>query len=203
MAHVANTGRMAELFLPENPVYVAPVTNTSHRKTAYDLALVEEDGVLVSADSRLPNGLMKEAIEAGRLPEFAEYEEVAQEVTFHESRIDLMLWGPQGTLYLEAKSATLVEDGTALFPDAPTERGRKHLVSLMKAIDEGHRAAVAFVVQRPDANRFSPNRGADPAFADTLQQAAGRGVQVYAYRCDVSLTGITVANRIEVTLDSG
>jgi sugar fermentation stimulation protein A len=191
---------MRELFLPQNPMYIAPAMNVGQRKTAYDLALVEIDGVLVSADSRLPNDLVSEAIEAGRLPEFAEFGEVRREVILHGSRIDLMLSGPPGDLYLETKSVTLVEDETAIFPDAPTDRGRKHLVSLMKAIDDGHHAAVAFVVQRPDADRFSPHRFADPAFADTLRRAVKHGVQVFAYLCDVSLSEITISDHIPVIL---
>jgi len=198
MVHVANTGRMSELLVPENPMYVTPIANSTHRKTAYDLTIVELNGVLVSVDSRLPNRLMREAVEAGQLAEFAEYGEVTPEVTFHESRIDLLLSGTPGKLYLEAKSVNLVVDGTALFPDAPSERGRKHLGSLMKAVDEGYGAAVAFVIQRPDAERFSPHRDADPAFTETLQEAAKYGVRVYAYRCDVSLTGITVSDRVPV-----
>jgi sugar fermentation stimulation protein A len=201
MVHVANTGRMRELLLPQNPMYVAPVTNAGHRKTVHDLTLVEFQGVLASVDSRLPNRLVREAVEAGRLEEFSEYPGVRPEVTFHDSRIDLLLSGPAGSLYLETKSVNLVKDGTALFPDAPTERGRKHLVSLMKAIDDGHGAAVVFVIQRPDAERFSPFRDADPAFADALRRAEEHGVQVIAYRCDVSLTEITISDRISVILD--
>ncbi len=191
---------MSELLVPENPMYVRPVANSAHRKTAYDLTLVEYHGVLVSADSRLPNRLMLDAVEAGRLAEFADYTEATPEVTFHDSRFDLLLSGPPGKLYLEAKSVNLVEDGTALFPDAPTERGRKHLVSLMKATDDGYGAAVVFVIQRSDAERFAPHRFADPVFAETLQKAAEHGVQAYAYRCEVSLTGIAMSDRIPVGL---
>jgi sugar fermentation stimulation protein A len=198
MVHVANSGRMSELLVPENPMYVTPVANSTDRKTAYDLTLVEYNGVLVSPDSRLPNKLIKEAIEAGRLPELAEYSTVTPEVPFHDSRIDMLLSGSPGKLYLEAKSVNLVVDGTALFPDAPTERGRKHLGSLMKAVDEGLGAAVAFVIQRPDAERFAPHRHADPAFSETLRAAVEYGVQVHAYRCEVSLTGITVSDRAPV-----
>ena len=181
-------------------MYVMPVPNSEHRKTAYDLTLVEYGGVLVSVDSRLPNRLVGEAIDGGRLPEFTGYPDVASEMTFHNSRIDLMLSGPPGKLYVETKSVNLVQEGIALFPDAPTERGRKHLLSLIRSVDEGYQAAAVFVVQRPDAERFSPYRDADPPFAVTLRQAADRGVQVIAYRCNVSLTEIAISDRIPVAL---
>ena len=201
VAHLASSGRMRELLRPENPVYIASAPDTTNRKTALDLALVEIDGVLVSVNSRLPNRLLPEAIKDARLPEFGAYKNIRHEVQLYESRIDLMLSGTQGAMYIETKSVDLVMDRTALFPDAPTERGRKHLVALMKAIDDGHRTAVAFVVQRPDADRFSPHEGSDPAFADTLRQALKHGVQVFAYRCDVTVTGIVISDRIPVILE--
>ena len=89
MVHVANSGRLQELLMPENPMWLAPAPQDAHRKTAYDLTLVEINGVLVSADARLPNALLREAIEADRLPEFAGHDTLTQEVTFEESRIDL------------------------------------------------------------------------------------------------------------------
>ena len=153
-AHVANSGRLAELLTTENRMLLAPAPSDAERKTAYDLALVEVDHVLVSAAARLPNRIVKEAIERGRIATLRTYPEIATEVRFEDSRLDLMLSGPGGRCYVEVKSVTLVENGISLFPDAPTERGRKHLATLQRARAQGHRAAVIFVVLRPDAHSF-------------------------------------------------
>ena len=164
LVHVVNSGRLHELLRPENPMLIAPAYGT-HRKTTYDLVLVEVGGVLVSADATVPNVLVKEAIEGGRLPELAEFEHLTREAYMGSSRADILLSGRAGQCYVEVKSVTLVEDGVGLFPDSPTARGTRHILSLQQSVEEGHRAAVFFVIQRPDARWFSPNQAADPGFA--------------------------------------
>ncbi len=200
MAHVANSGRLEELLSPENRMLLTPIDPRSGRKTAFDLTLVEVDGVLVSADARLPNALLQEAIENRRLPEFAAYDKLEREVQFHDSRLDFRLTGRTGTCYVEAKSVTLVEDGVGIFPDAPTERGRKHLGALTKAVACGHEAAVAFVVQRPDVRSVSPNLRTDPEFCRALADAADSGVQVFAYRCEVTESSIRIDANVPVRI---
>ena len=200
VAHVANSGRIKELLRSEHPMYLAPAPAGSRRKTAYDLALVKADGVLVSANAHLPNALLREAIEVGRLPAFAGYDSLRPEVKFEDSRVDFLLSGRSGLCYIEAKSVTLVEDGVGLFPDAPTERGRRHVLTLCEAVRQGHRAAVVFVVQRPDADSLSPNCSADPEFCRALVHAGTCGVEVYAYRCQVSMTSIELADEIPVNM---
>ena len=199
MVHVANSGRMRELLAPDNRMWVAPAPSTAHRKTAYDLALVEVDGVLVSADARLPNVVLREAIEAGKVSELAGYDTVAREVPLYESRVDLLLTGPPGRCYVEAKSVTLVEDGVGLFPDAPTERGRKHVMSLHRAVRRGDRAAVVFVIQRSDAHSLTPNEPSDPRFCETLRAAVADGLEAYAFRCEVTLSRVDLADSVPVT----
>ena len=115
-AHVANSGRLSELLTTENKMLLAPAPADAGRKTAYDLALVGVDHVLVSADARLPNRIVKEAVERGRIATFRAYRELATEVRFEDSRLDFMLSGSDGRCYVEVKSVTLVEAGTALFP---------------------------------------------------------------------------------------
>ncbi len=198
--HVANSGRLVELLSAKNRMFLTPADVSSGRKTAFDLTLVEVDGVLVSADARAPNSLLHEAIESGLLSELSGYDTIAREVRFHDSRLDMMLTRPGETCYVEAKSVTLVEDGVALFPDAPTERGRKHVMSLARAVADGHRGVVAFVVQRPDAEKLRPNSRADPAFCAALDKAASSGVDVYAYACQVSLKDIRISKSIPVLL---
>ena len=200
MVHVANSGRMRELFEPGRRLLLAPAPG-EHRKTRYDLALVDLGHTLVSADARLPNGLVAEALMAGELAPFADYPEVRREVTYGESRLDLMLEGPAGRCYLETKSVTLVEDGgVALFPDAPTTRGVKHLHTLMQVVGAGHRAGVIFVIQRSDAGSLSPHDAADPEFGRTLRDAQAAGVEVRAYGCSVTPQEIRLADPIPVNL---
>ena len=107
-------------------------------------------------------------------------------MTFGDSRLDLMLEGPSGRCYIEAKSVTLVEKGVGLFPDAPTLRGAKHLHTLETVLEAGHRAAVVFVMQRPDATAFATSDPSDPNLAAALRSAVAAGVEAYAYNCEVT-----------------
>ena len=199
LVHVANSGRMRELLVTGRRVLLRSVAG-DHRKTAFDLAMVDLGHALASADARLPNRLVYEAIRDGRLPQFAEYDEARPEVIYGESRLDLVLRGPTGACYVETKSVTLVEGGAGLFPDAPTTRGRKHMISLARVVADGHRAAVIFVVQREDADAFTPNDTADPEFGRTLRESLDRGVEVYAYRCRVTEEEIVLTDSLRVRL---
>ena len=200
--HVANSGRLRELFLPGAAVWLkpAPVLSLSKggRKTAYDLALVETGGLLVSADARLPNALVAEAAAEGLLRGIERPSLIRRESTFGESRFDLMLEHANAKRYIEVKSVTLVEHGVALFPDSPTLRGAKHLNTLAEAVEAGHRAAVIFVVQRPDATAFAANEPADPVLAAALRRAVARGVEAYAYNCRVSLREVRIDRQLPI-----
>ena len=200
LAHVPNSGRMHELLVPGYRVLLAPAPRSSARKTAFDLALVDTGGVLSSADARLPNKLVAEALAQKRLPQLRGYPHVRPETVFGESRLDFRLSGPAGSCYVETKSVTLVEDGVGLFPDAPTLRGVKHLHSLMAARKEGHSAAVIFVIQRADADAFAPHDEADPLLGATLREAVAAGVEAWAYRCRVDEQSIVLADEVPVRL---
>lgn len=200
--HVANSGRLRELFLPGAAVWLkpAPVLSLSKggRKTGYDLALVEAAGTLVSADARLPNSLVAEAADAGLLEGIEKPLAIIRESTFGESRFDLMLEDENGRRYVEVKSVTLVEKGVGLFPDSPTIRGAKHLNTLSEAVRSGHRAAVVFVIQRADADAFAANEPADPALADAFRRAVACGVDAYAYNCFVSYGEVRLDRRLPI-----
>ena len=200
LAHVANSGRMGELLVPGFRVLLAPAPEGGNRKTSFDLALVDTGSALSSADARLPNKLVAEALMQKRLPQFADYPVVRGEQVFGESRLDFLLEGPQGKCYVETKSVTLVEAGVGLFPDAPTIRGVKHLRSLMAAREAGHDAAVVFVIQRADAEAFAPHDVADPLLGATLRQARDAGVAIWAYRCNVSERSIELAGAVPALL---
>ncbi len=191
-AHLPNSGRLSELLTPGRRCYLVPRPSPS-RRTPYDLLLVVYRGVLVSVDARLPNPLFAEAVAKGWLTAFAGAAHIEREVRYGRSRMDFRLDGPGGVCWVETKSVTLVERGVALFPDAPTARGRRHLEELIALVREGQRAAVVFVVQRPDATAFAPNARADPAFAHALAEAAALGVEVYAHRCRVTREAISIA----------
>ena len=195
--HVANSGRMKELFVPGWRVLVRPVSR-DHRKTKFDLVLVDMGNALVSADARMPNPLLAEGVANGHLQQFAGYTDMRREVIFGDSRLDLMLEGPSDRCYIEAKSVTLVMNGVGLFPDAPTIRGAKHLRTLETVLEAGHRAAVVFVVQRPDASAFATSDPSDPDLADALRSAVAAGVEAYAYNCEVTERSIRLDRALPI-----
>jgi len=198
-AHLPNSGRLTELLTPGRACWLRPA-GSPRRKTDFDLKLVEYAGTLVSVDARLPNPLFAEALEEGRLVPFHGCQSVEREVRLDESRIDFRLAMPGGITWVETKSVTLVEDGVARFPDAPTARGSRHVRRLTDALARGCRSAVVFVVQRSDARIFAPHDDADPAFGDALRRAADAGVDLYAWTCTVSRQAITIAEAIPVDL---
>ena len=199
MIHVANSGRMRELFVPGYRVLLKPRPG-EHRKTRYDLALVDMGFGLASADARLPNALVREALELGWMTHFADYPQIHAESTFGESRLDFLLEGPAGKCYLETKSVTLVVDGVGLFPDAPTLRGVKHLKSLEHAVAGGHRAAAIFVIQRDDAQAFSTSDDSDPGFALALRHALAAGVEAFAYKCRLTERHVELGEPLPIRL---
>jgi sugar fermentation stimulation protein A len=199
-AHIANSGRLPGIFEPGRQVWLLETSN-KNRRTRYDLKLVENNGVLVSVDARTPNVLFKDALRNQALNGF-EYGEVQQEVKLGRSRIDFRLSGSYGICWIETKSVTLVKDRVAMFPDAPTERGRKHLKELAGALKEGIRSSVVFIVQRSDADSFIPNWLIDPEFARIMVEVVCAGVEVKAYRCQVSLEGISIDNEIPVNINN-
>lgn len=197
-AFIPNPGRMHELMVPGTTVYIIPKEG-DHRKTKYDLTLTEYNNTLVSIDSRLPNYMLQESINQG-LDEFKGFKVDRLETVFHDSRLDLKLTDGGNQILMEAKSCTLVEEGIALFPDAPTIRGARHMNTLIKALEYG-RAAVCFVIQRNDATEWRPNKAMDPEFTDAIKSAVDAGVEAYAYICDINLCTVSIKNRVPVVLD--
>lgn len=197
LVYLANSGRLQELLRRGRVVFLAE-RPTPDRKTHYDLVLVKLDSQLISADARLPNEIVAEALREGKLAPFRHYSQVQREVRFGQSRLDFSLRDQARTCYLEVKSVTLVKEGCALFPDAPTSRGTRHLENLQEARKAGHEAAVIFIVQREDARVFSPHDGADKRFGEQLRRAAAEGVGVFAYRCQVTLKEMRLSQEIPV-----
>jgi sugar fermentation stimulation protein A len=198
-AHLPNSGRLTELLTPGRACWLAEFDDR-RRKTRFDLKLVGVADGLVSVDARLPNSLFAEALAMDRLEPFRGYTRCEREVRLGESRMDFRLEGATGVCWVEVKSVTLVEDGVARFPDAPTARGVRHVRELTAAVRGGQRAAVVFVVQRADVRSFAPHGREGLAFGAALREAADAGVGVYAWTCAVSQRAITIARPVSVEL---
>ncbi len=199
-AHLANTGRLREILIPGARVYLAPARN-SNRKTRYCLMLAELDRSLVCLDSNIPTTVASHYISGRSFAPMSDYRTVQREVTLMGSRYDLVL-SEEGMpdLIAEVKGVTLAREGRALFPDAPTERGRRHIEGLVRARELGYRAAVIFMVMRSDADSFRPNSDGDPRFSGALCTASAAGVEVYALSCRVTRQGAWVDREIKVEL---
>jgi sugar fermentation stimulation protein A len=203
-AHLPNSGRLSELLLPGRRVLLAEA-RASHRVTDYDLLMVQAPETLVSVDARLPNRLFAEALEGGTLAEFAGLRVASPEFPYGASRLDFLLETDQGTepCVVEVKSVTLVRDGVGYFPDVVTQRGSCHLGELRRARQEGRRAAVVFVIQRPDARAFMAHDESDPQFGELLRAVAGDGVEVHAHTCRVSPEEVVLNGPVPVLLSEG
>jgi len=197
-AHVPNTGRLRELLLPGIQVLVSR-HSLAHRSTAYSLRLVRQAQHWVCIDSASANTVTEEALARGWIPELTGYHSFRREVTLGRSRFDFLLVGER-PCWVEVKGVTLVEKGWAAFPDAPTERGRRHIAELIERRRAGEDAAVLFIVQNPSGAVFRPHHETDPAFAAAIRRAARWGVRILAYRLIVNEREMTVADRIPVRI---
>ncbi|MDZ7342975.1 MAG: DNA/RNA nuclease SfsA, partial [candidate division KSB1 bacterium] len=204
--HCPNPGSMLGCERAGRPVVISDSGN-SRRKLRWTLEMVHADGVWVGVHPRLANDIVTEAIVQGRVPELGGYATIEREVRYGDNtRFDLRLRqhperGGQ-VCYVEIKNVTLVVEGVALFPDAQTARGRKHLRELAKITAAGHRAVMVYCIQRNDAERFAPAAMIDPAYAALLGEVHGCGVEVLPYVASVQPQGeIQLQRRIPVTLD--
>ncbi|MBR5954549.1 MAG: DNA/RNA nuclease SfsA [Methanobrevibacter sp.] len=199
IAHVPNTGRCKELLVDGATVWLKPSDNPN-RKTKYSLHFVENKGVLVSLFSQQANSIVYDAIVDGKIKELYGYDYHQREKTIENSRIDIYLANREDDCcgmnfliepcYVEVKGVTLIVDGEARFPDAPTERGAKHLKELINLKKQGNRCVVFFLIQHPIGKFFRPNWENDPVFSQTLNDAYEEGVEILVYRCDNRLDGI-------------
>ena len=198
--HVKNTGRCRELLVSGCTVYLETASNPA-RKTKYDLIAVEkvtERGtILINMDSQVVNTAVEEWLLQGNL--FGDEALVKREVTFGRSRFDFCITAPD-RVFLEVKGVTLENDGVARFPDAPTERGVKHIEELVSYAESGGRAYILFVVQMKGVYKMMPNDSTDPKFASALRRAAASGVKVICYDCRVTPDTIELDREVPVEL---
>ncbi|MCI9587823.1 MAG: DNA/RNA nuclease SfsA [Oscillospiraceae bacterium] len=197
VCHVKNTGRCRELLVPGAAVYLSEAENPL-RKTRYDLVAVEKGTRLINMDAAAPNRVFGEWAAAGGLG--AVPEKLRPEVVFEDSRFDFRLEMKGKVRFVEVKGVTLEEEGEVRFPDAPTERGVKHLKGLRRAVEAGFGATVFFVVQMENVSCFRPNDATHPAFGQALREAAAQGVQVMAYDCRVTPESMVIRAPVRVVL---
>lgn len=195
--HVKNTGRCKELLVPGCTVYLERSANPA-RKTLYDLVTVEKGERIINMDSQAPNKLFEEWARAGRFVPGLTL--LRPETAWGHSRFDFYWESKERKGFTEVKGCTLEEDGWTYFPDAPTERGVKHMEELLLAKKEGYEAAVCFVIQMSDVKGFSPNDRTHPAFGRALREAAAGGVEVLAYQCEVIPEEVTITTKVPLRL---
>ena len=196
VCHVKNTGRCRELLPPGAEVWCQESDNPA-RKTKYDLITVKKGDRLINMDSQAPNTAAREWLLAGGLGEISE---LRPETVHGDSRFDFSFMKDGKRCFLEVKGVTLENDGVCAFPDAPTERGTKHLRGLARAAEEGFGAYVLFVVQMENARYLHPNDATDPAFGKTLREAAEAGVKILAVDCRVTPGSMMLNKSLPVCL---
>ena len=193
--HVKNTGRCRELLVKGATVYLEKSSNPS-RKTQFDLIAVEKNGKLINMDSQIPNFVVAESLNKI----FRDIIFVKQEYKYGNSRFDIYVETRTEKIFVEVKGVTLEDDGVVRFPDAPTERGIKHLKELQKAVKEGYRACVVFLVQMNNVKYFEPNYKTHPEFAEELKRAYKNGVEIFVYDSVVTPHEIKLNNPIKIKM---
>ena len=202
VCHVKNTGRCKELLVPGCTVYCA-VSDNPKRKTKFDLIAVEKkvesSTLLINMDSQAPNAAVKEWLASGASP-FGQIDLLKPECRHGNSRFDFYLECNKRKIFIEVKGVTLEDDGVVLFPDAPTERGVKHVHELIQCHGEGCETYILFVVQMERARYFTPNRKTHPQFADAMYEAKQAGVELMAYMCTVCPDEMKMDKPLEIKL---
>ncbi len=198
--HCPNSGSMLGYSDPGSPVMISRSDNPG-RKYPHTLEMVLTGSTWVGVNTSLTNKLVREALEKKVVHEFGPLDSIGQEVkTSAKTRLDFVLEKHDEKIFMEVKNCSLAENGAAMFPDAVTVRGTKHLHELAALKKQGHRAAVFFCVQRGDADYFKPAAHIDPVYAETLARVASEGVMILAYLADVCPAGITITRKLPVKL---
>lgn len=199
LCHVKNTGRLGELLVPGTRAWVQEHEKTD-RKTKFSLIAVEREGICYNIDSQAPNELAGEWLESGKAFSGRTVSQIRKEQKYGNSRFDLMFQLDGKKTFMEVKGVTLNQSGTALFPDAPTLRGEKHVRELTECLEQGYGACILFVVKFGTAQQFAPNTERQPEFAEALKSAHQAGVLVMAAKCRVTPEEIRIEKEIPVIL---
>lgn len=196
--HVKNTGRCRELLTPDATIWLEESSNPN-RKTKYDLITVSKNGRLINMDSQAPNAVFREYLEKEIL--FENITLIKPEYKFGNSRVDFYVEYSNKKALIEVKGVTLEKDNVVLFPDAPTERGVKHIYELISATEQGYESYIVFIIQMADVDYFTPNTETHPEFAQGLKDAETAGVKILAFDCNVTENSLTVKNYVPVVLN--
>src|SRR5271157_4797679 len=186
-AFLADPGRLKELLVPSCKVFLVKASNP-RRKTSFDMVAVDHEGLIVSVDTRVPNRYVRRLLDEGYLFE-GTFDGIRPEYPYKDSRIDFLAWKGDKKFLIEVKSVTLVENGIALFPDAPTTRGTRHVRELTNCREDGYEPVLVFVIQRPDAVSFRPNDAIDPDFTSALVEAKRAGVTIKSFTSKTFIDG--------------
>jgi sugar fermentation stimulation protein A len=199
-AHCPNSGSMKTCNIPGNPVMVS-LHDQPWRKLKYTWEMIKINESWVGINTGYPNKLVAEAIQAEKITELLNYPDIRREVQISNiSRLDMLLSGLPGRCYVEVKNVTMLEENLALFPDSITIRGQKHLQELIKIVKKGDRAVIFFVVQRQDAEMFTPADHIDPDYGRLLRKAVKTGVEVLVYQTEVNPSEIRISHPLPVQL---
>lgn len=200
--HVKNTGRCKELLVPGVKVILEDCSHQLNRKTKYSLIAVWKGDLLVNMDSQVPNAVVFEAIAKNKIKGLENINYLKREVTFRRSRYDLYFESEREKGFIEIKGVTLEEEGICMFPDAPTERGTKHVLEMIEAVKEGYIGILFFLVQMKGPKLFQLNWQMDPVFSEAVNAAKEKGVQVIAYDSVVVENNIQIGDPVEILLIS-
>lgn len=199
LAHVKNTGRCKELLVPNAPIYLEE-NNNPDRKTKFSLISVYKGDRLINMDSQAPGKVFLEYLQAGGFSDFSGITHIKTEVGFGKSRLDIYAEAGNRHAFFEVKGVTLEEGGIGKFPDAPTQRGIKHLQELEKAVVAGYEAFMIFVIQMDNICHFTPNCQTHPEFATSLTHAMSKGVNAHAFTCKITNNSIKIKNFIPIKM---
>ena len=200
VVHVPNTGRCKEILIEGSKVLLRE-ENNPNRKTRYDLIAAYKGDILINIDSQIPNKVVNEALLNKKIKKLEKFNLINREKTFGKSRFDFMLSTDNDEkYYLEVKGVTLEEDGECKFPDAPTERGAKHILELIEAKKLGYGAGILFLIQLDNVKSFSPNDLTDPNFSNALRLAYENSVDIMVYNCRVGRNYIELKEEVDIIL---
>lgn len=199
IVHVKNTGRCREI-LTEGTQVILEKAENMNRRTAYSLICAYKGNTLINIDSQVPNAVVFEGIRDKKVRELLNVCKLKREVFYGNSRFDIYYETPSEKGFVEVKGVTLEEDGVAMFPDAPTERGTKHINEMVKAVSEGYKGYIFFLIQMKGVKYFTPHKEMDEKFASALKNAKEKGVKVLAYDSYVTENEISIGSEIKVLL---
>ena len=197
IAHVKNTGRCKELLTEGTTVYVQKSDNSA-RKTKYDLITVVKNGMLINMDSQAPNKVFGEWVSQGNFA--ADVDLIKPECKYGKSRFDFYIEAGGRKIFAEIKGVTLEEEGIVMFPDAPTERGIKHIKELCECVKNGYEGYIFFIIQMEQCKYFTPNKATHIEFAEALKKASECGVNIKAMNCNVTKDELIILKEVEIKL---